>query len=77
MVTSELTNSVTHYAEGSLAPVLLGKVICKRVPEGAPLLLKPLLWSVFDAVSCRMIAPRLETHREYVRLSRIQGHRSV
>ena len=62
--------SVTHYAEGSLMPILMSKIMCKRVPERAPLLLKPLLWGVFDAVSSRMIAPRLDTHREYVRPSR-------
>jgi len=65
----------THYAEGSLMPILIGKIMCKRVPERAPLLLKPLLWSVFDAVSCRMIAPRLNTNREYLetRLSKSEG----
>jgi glutathione S-transferase len=66
-------NPVTHYAEGSLMPILIGKIMCKRVPERAPLLLKPLLWGVFDAVSSRMIAPRLDTNREYVRASRTAG----
>jgi len=56
----------THYAEGSLMPIILSKIICKRVPERAPLLLKPLLRGVFDAVSCRMVVPRLETHREHL-----------
>ncbi|KAF9652406.1 thioredoxin-like protein [Thelephora ganbajun] len=65
----------THYAEGSLMPILISKVICRMVPERAPLLLKPFLWSVFDAVSRRMVAPRLETHREYIemRLSESDG----
>ena len=66
MLISELANSVTHYAEGSLMPILLTKVMCRRIPERAPLLLKPLLWSVFEAVSCRMVAPRLEIHRDQV-----------
>lgn len=65
----------THYAEGSLMPILIGKMICQRVPEKAPLLLKPFLRSVFDAVGRRMIDPRLETHREYIetQLSKSEG----
>jgi len=55
-----------HFAEGSLMPVLVNKFICTIVPEKAPLLLKPILWSVFEAVSRRVVAPRLETHLKYV-----------
>jgi len=65
----------THYAEGTLMPILFNKMICKMVPERAPLFLKPFLWCVFDAVSRRMVAPRLETNREYIetRLSKSKG----
>jgi len=56
----------THYAEGSLMPILINKYICTIVPERAPFLLKPFLWGVFEAVSRRMIAPRLETHVKYI-----------
>jgi len=48
-------------------PVLSARIICSILPEGAPLLLKPLLWCIFDAVNRRMVTPRLETHMEYVR----------
>jgi hypothetical protein len=68
---------VTHYAEGSLMPILITKLVCTIVPERAPLLLKPFLWGVFEAVSRRMLAPRLKTHMEYVCGSRTPGrHRS-
>jgi len=45
------------------------------VPGKAPLLLKPFLWGVFEAVSRRLFAPRLETHKEYVCNSRILSRR--
>ena len=48
-------------------PILTANVVCEILPEGAPLLLRPFLWSIFDAVSRRMVAPRLRTHMEYVR----------
>ena len=50
-------------------PILVVKTICTMIPEGAPLLLKPFLWGVFEAVNRRMVAPRLERHREHVRTS--------
>lgn len=65
----------THYAEGSLMPILLNKIVNKMIPEKAPIFLKPFLWCVFDAISHRMVAPRLRTHREYLemRLNESQG----
>lgn len=68
-------DSVTHYAEGSLMPIFVHKLVCTIVPERAPLLLKPFLWGIFEAVSRRMIMPRLETHMKYVRASRGSGRR--
>jgi len=58
----------THYAEGSLMPIIINKLVCKIIPERAPLLLKPFLWGVFEAVSRRVFAPRLETHMKYVEM---------
>jgi glutathione S-transferase len=65
----------THYAEGSLMPILITKLVCTIVPERAPLLLKPFLWGVFEAVSRRMLAPRLKTHMEYIetQLTKVDG----
>jgi len=51
-------------------PILTTKVVYTLIPERAPLLLKPFLWAIFEAVNCRMVAPRLETHKTYVRTSR-------
>jgi len=64
----------THYAEGSLMPILINKLICTIVPERAPLLLKPFLRSIFEAVSRRMVAPRLKTHLEYVETKLDEAH---
>lgn len=69
--------SVSHYAEGSLMPLLLNKIVYRIIPERAPVLLKPFLSCVFDALSHRLVAPRLRTHREYVRASRSLDYRSV
>jgi len=65
----------SHYAEGSLMPILINKVLCTMVPGKAPLLLKPFLWGVFEAVGRRLFAPRLETHKEYIeiQLSKTDG----
>lgn len=65
----------THYAEGSLMPILLSKIIYRMIPERAPVLLKPFLWCIFDALSRRLVTPQLRTHREYieVRLGESEG----
>ncbi|KAF9788595.1 thioredoxin-like protein [Thelephora terrestris] len=65
----------THYAEGSLMPILLSKIIYRMIPERAPVLLKPFLWCIFDALSHRLVTPQLRTHREYieVRLGESEG----
>lgn len=66
---------ITHYAEGSLMPILLNRIMYRMIPAKAPVFLKPFLWCVFDALSHGMITPRLRTHREYLemRLSKSEG----
>ncbi|TBU23633.1 thioredoxin-like protein [Dichomitus squalens] len=56
----------THYAEASLMPILVNKIIFKIIPERSPFLIRPLLRSVFNQVSALMLNPRLKTHVQMI-----------
>ncbi len=56
----------THYAEASLMPVLVNKLVFRIVPERAPFLLRPLLRGVFSMLTTRMVDPRLKLHATMV-----------
>ena len=56
----------THYAEASLMPLLVNKIIFKIIPERSPFLIRPLLRSVFNQVSALMLNPRLKAHVQMV-----------
>lgn len=56
----------THYAEGSLMPTLAFKFTFSMIPEKAPILLKPFLKGIFDALNNRLTLPRLRIHAEFV-----------
>jgi glutathione S-transferase len=51
-----------HYAEGSLMPFLLLKLIFGRVKRDAPFLIRPIARTIADTVSGRFVTPNLETH---------------
>ncbi|KAI0777284.1 thioredoxin-like protein [Trametes elegans] len=56
----------THYAEASLMPLLVSKLIYRIIPERSPFLLRPILKGVFSMVSAKMLDPRLKVHAEMI-----------
>ncbi|KAI9065640.1 thioredoxin-like protein [Trametes sanguinea] len=65
----------THYAEASLMPMLVNKLIFTIIPERSPFFLRPLLKGVFNTVSAKMLNPRLKAHAEMIEshLSKTDG----
>ncbi|KAI0646445.1 thioredoxin-like protein [Trametes meyenii] len=59
----------THYAEASLMPMLVNKIIFKIIPERSPFFLRPILKGAFSMISAKMLDPRLKIHAEM-----IEGH---
>lgn len=47
-------------------PMLALKLLFGMIPEKAPILLKPFLRGIFDALNSRVIQPRLRIHTEFV-----------
>jgi hypothetical protein len=50
---------VTHYAEGSLMPILVQKLIFDYIPKKAPFLIRPLLKTVFAQVNKLLVDPQI------------------
>ncbi|KAI8986753.1 hypothetical protein BD414DRAFT_486938 [Trametes punicea] len=65
----------THYAEASLMPMLVNKLIFTMIPQRAPFIIRPLLRSVFNTVSAKLLDPRLKAHAEIIEshLSKTDG----
>lgn len=56
-----------HYAEGSLMPPLLVKLLCSRVREAPlPFFLKPVAKRIADGVDGKYTRPNLERHAEFL-----------
>jgi glutathione S-transferase len=55
-----------HYAEGSLMPFLLLKLVCDRVKTGAPLLIRPIARAIAGKVASQFIDPNLTTHLAFL-----------
>ncbi|OBZ67001.1 Glutathione S-transferase 3 [Grifola frondosa] len=55
-----------HYAEGSLMPLLVDKIIFKIIPERAPFFLRPIFGMAFNALSSKMLDPRLQVHAKLI-----------
>ena len=51
-----------HYAEGSLMPLLLLKLIFGRVKTGAPLLVRPIAKAIANKVDGGFVVPNLDRH---------------
>lgn len=58
--------SVMYYAEGTLMPILAFKLTFDVIPEGAPILLKPFLKTIFDALNNRLNLPKLRVQADFV-----------
>jgi hypothetical protein len=63
---SQIVIPVIHYAEGSLMPTLVFKFLFNMIPEKAPILLRPFLKGIFDALIGRLTLPRLRLHADFV-----------
>jgi len=55
-----------HYAEGSLMPLLLLKLVFNKVKTDAPFLVRPIAKTIAGTVSSRFIDPNLTTHLTFL-----------
>jgi glutathione S-transferase len=55
-----------HYAEGSLMPLLLLKLVCNKVKTDAPFIVRPIARTIASTVSRRFIDPNLSTHLTFL-----------
>ncbi len=55
-----------HYAEGSLMPLLVMKLVLGEVGKRAPLLIRPLAGLIVGGVNQAFIGPQLDLHLGYV-----------
>ncbi|NGY04713.1 glutathione S-transferase family protein [Solimonas terrae] len=55
-----------HYAEGSLMPLLVMKLVLSRVAPGTPALLRPLARAIVGGIDKGFLGPNLKTHLDYV-----------
>jgi glutathione S-transferase len=55
-----------HYAEGSLMPPLLMKLVFTRLPGGAPLLIRPIASMISSKALASYVDPQLKRHLDYL-----------
>jgi glutathione S-transferase len=55
-----------HYAEGSLMPLLLLKLVCNKVKTDAPFLVRPIARLIAGTVSSKFVDPNLTTHLAFL-----------
>jgi glutathione S-transferase len=55
-----------HYAEGSLMPFLLLKLVFNKLRTETPFLVRPIAKAIASTVSSRFIDPNLTTHVEFL-----------
>jgi glutathione S-transferase len=55
-----------HYAEGSLMPPLVMKLVLGRVPQSVPALIRPVANAIVKGVNERFLGPNLSTHLAFV-----------
>lgn len=55
-----------HYAEGSLMPLLLMKLVFNKVKTDAPFLVRPIARTIAGTVSRRFLDPNLRTHLAFL-----------
>ncbi|KAF8601468.1 thioredoxin-like protein [Ceratobasidium sp. AG-I] len=65
----------THYAEGTLMPLLVNRLIFSIVPDRSPLLVRPIVRMVFNTLIAQMVEPRLQANSNMIEghLSKIPG----
>lgn len=60
---------VTHYAEGTLMPLLVNKLIFHLIPQRTPFFLRFISTVICNNVLATLVEPRLKENRAFVRLS--------
>jgi glutathione S-transferase len=55
-----------HYAEGSLMPILVMKLVFARLPLAAPFLVRPLVRGIGRTVNAGYLDPQLNLHLHYL-----------
>lgn len=58
-----------HYAEGSLMPLLVMRLVFEQLPRQSPLVIKPIAKGINATVNARFLAPQLADH-----LAMIEAH---
>ena len=55
-----------HYAEGSLMPPLLLKLVFNRLPRGAPFFVRPIAQGIAAKALAVYVDPQIETHLDFL-----------
>lgn len=55
-----------HYAEGSMMPPLLMKLVFNRMPQRVPFFMKPVAKAIAGAAERTMIGPQLKSHLSFL-----------
>ncbi|EAU81355.2 glutathione S-transferase [Coprinopsis cinerea okayama7 len=56
----------THYAESSLMPIGMLKIVFDYIPKSSPFFLRPLLNAIFNQIDKRFVTPELTKHMDLV-----------
>lgn len=67
--TNQASPAVTHYAEGSLMPYLVMKIIFELIPKRTPFFIRPFANLILGGVTSAFLDPTLKQHAEFVRTS--------
>ena len=55
-----------HYAEGSIMPLLVMKLIFSVIPKRSPALIRPIANGIVNNVEKNFLGPNLKTHLDYI-----------
>ena len=55
-----------HYAEGSIMPLLVMKLIFSFIPKRSPALIRPIANGIASNVEKNFLGPNLRTHLDYI-----------
>ncbi|EIN08792.1 thioredoxin-like protein [Punctularia strigosozonata HHB-11173 SS5] len=55
-----------HYAEGSLMPILVQKLIFGIIPSRSPFFIRPIVSGIFGQLTKMIVEPQLKTHCEFI-----------
>ncbi len=55
-----------HYAEGSLMPLLVMKLVISKIAPGSPALIRPIAKAIVNSLHQRFLNPNLKTHLDFV-----------